>query len=201
MEDNNQEMGCCCCPPIIPETDEIKKFKPILIGGIIVYTIVLFLDLFYLKGFNLLSYGLLITFLCLMVFNRCHMAFTYYTIFSIILLFQIIIPGFGVPLQSNFPTDKSIGSFIIYLFMFIFYFVYFYFAFKAYKEMKYVFMNNVNNMINNAQLGNQFSADYGQSNNNYAYQNSGNDYNSNNNAPSSGGFRAFQGRGYQVGGS
>ena len=199
MEDNNEETGCCCCRPLMEETESIKKFKPILIGGIVVYTIVLFLDLFYLNGFNLFSYALIITFLCLMTFNRCHIAFTYYTIFSILLLFQNIIPGFGVPAQSNFPTSKSIGAFVIYLFMFIFYFVFFYFAFQAYKEMKYVFINNLSNR---PQLGNQFSADFIQGSNNNNYGNSGSSYNTNNNnSSSSGGFKAFSGRGYAVGGS
>ena len=203
MEDNNQETGFCCCPIMMEETQEIKRFKPILIAGILIYIIVMFLDLFYLNNVNLFSYGLIITFLCLMTFNRCYIAFTYYAIFSIILLFQMIIPGFGIPLQSKFPTSKSIGSFIIYLFMFIFYFIYFYFGFQAYKEMKYVFTNN---MSNRPQLGNQFSADFVQSNNNnynnYGYQNNGNNYNSSsNNSSSSGGFKAFSGKGYQVGGS
>ena len=200
MEDNNEETGCCCCKPLMEETEEIKKFKPILVGGIVVYTIVLFLDLFYLNGFNLFSYALIITFLCLMVFNRCYMAFTYYTIFSVIMLFQNIIPGFGVPLQANFPTNKSIGAFVIYLFMFIFYFIFFYFAFKAYKEMKYVFINKMSNM---PQLANQFGGDFVQGSNNYNYGNSGSNYNSNynNNSSSSGGFKAFSGRGYAVGGS
>ena len=209
--ENNEDNGCCCCcnRPLIEETEEIKKLKPFLIAGIIVYTIVLFLDLFYIGGSNLFSYALVILFLCLMTFNRCYFAFIFYTIYSILLLFQTIIPGFGVSLQSLFPTDKSIGVFVIYLFMFIFYFVFFYFAFKAYKEMKYVFLNN---MSNRPQLSNGFSADFAPSDNNNNYGNSvydygnngnnGNNYNYNNNsAPSSGGFKAFSGKGYTVGGS
>ena len=196
--DNNQETGCCCCRPLMEETNEIKKYKPFLIAGIIVYSIVLILDLFYIGGFNLFSYVIIITFLYLMTFNRCFLAFHFYTIYSIILLFQIIIPGFGVPLQSKFPSDYSIGVFVIYSFMFIFYFVFFYFAFQAYKEMKYVFQNNMNNR---PQLSNTYAANFIPSNNNYGnnYGSGGNSYN--NNAPSSGGFKAFSGKGYTVGGS
>ena len=198
-DNNNAETGCCCCPIITEETEEIKKYKPFLIGGIIIYIIMLFLDLFYLSGVSLFSYGMIIFFLCLMVVNRCYMIFIYYTFFSLIMLFQTIIPGFGVPLQSGFPNDKSIGAFVIYLFMFIFYFAFFYFAFKAYKEMKYTHLNS---MRNRPQLSNGLQTDFMQNNyygNNYGgnYGNSGN----NNPPPSSGGFKAFSGKGYAVGGS
>ena len=160
MDDNNnnQEAGGCCCQPLMAENETMKKMKPILIAGIIIYGIVGCLDTFYLRNYNLLSYALIVLFLCLMIFNRCFMAFQYYTIFSIILLFQVIIPKFGVPLQTNFKSDNAIGAFIIYLFTFIFFFFYFYFGFQAYKEMKYVFTNNMSN-------GPQLSTDFvGQNN-------------------------------------
>ena len=88
--------------------------------------------------------------------------------------------------------------------MIIFYFVHFYLTFKAYKEMKYVFVNN------NAspQLSSGFTSNFYQNNN---YNNNTNDYNlnnynsynynKNNNNNTSGGFKAFSGKGYTVGGS
>ena len=200
MQENNEDSGGCCCRPLIEETDSIKKLKPILIAGIIIYTIVLFLDIFYIRGANLFSYVIIILFLCFMVFNRCYMVFPFYVIFSIILLFQVVIPGFGVPLQSKFEGDRAVGAFVIYLFLFIFFFVYFYFGFKAYKEMNYVFLEK---MRNAPQMGNQYAANFIQSNNNYNNENNygSNNYNYNNNPPSSQGFKAFSGKGYTVGGS
>ena len=65
MQENNEDSGGCCCRPLIEETDSIKKLKPILIAGIIIYTIVLFLDIFYIRGANLFSYVIIILFLCL----------------------------------------------------------------------------------------------------------------------------------------
>ena len=200
MQENNEDSGGCCCRPLIEETEEIQKLKPILISGIIIYTIALFLDIFYIGSANLFSYILIITFLCLMTFNRYYMVFPIYAIFSILLLFQVIIPGFGVPLQSKFEGDRAVGIFVIYLFMFIFFFVYFYFGFKAYKEMKYVFLEKLRNA---PQLGNQYQANFIQNNNtNYNNYNNENNYgNNNNNSSSSKGFKAFSGKGYAVGGS
>ena len=195
----DEGMGCSCCRPMLEESDELKKYKPILIAGIIIYSVVCLLDTFYLRGWNLFEYITLIVFLCLMVFNRCYITFQFYTLFSVIILFQVIIPGIGIPLQSKFESGNAWGSFVIYLITFIFYFFYFYYAFKAYKEMKYIFTNNMG-------IRPQLSNDYVQSNNeSYGYGYSGNNYNnnynSNNNTSSSGGFKAFSGKGYTVGGN
>ena len=47
MEQNNQDdgIGCCCCSPMVEESETLKKLKPVLIGGIVIYSILLFLDL------------------------------------------------------------------------------------------------------------------------------------------------------------
>ena len=63
MQENNEDSGGCCCRPLIEETEEIQKLKPILIAGIIIYTIALFLDIFYIGSANLFSY-ILISNLC-----------------------------------------------------------------------------------------------------------------------------------------
>ena len=203
MDGNDQGgdegMGCCCCRPMMEENDELKKYKPILIAGIIIYSVVCLLDSFYLSNWNLFSYVLLIVCLCLMIFNRCYIAFQFYTLLSVIMLFQVIIPNIGIPLQSKFKSENAWGSFVIYLITFIFYFFYFYYAFKAYKEMKYIFTSNMGNRP-------QLSNDYVQSNNDsygygYGYSGNNNNYNSNNNTSSTGGFKAFSGKGYTVGGS
>ena len=66
--------------------------------------------------------------------------------------------------------------------------------------MKYVFLEK---MRNAPQMGNQYAANFIQSNNNYNNENNygSNNYNYNNNPPSSQGFKAFSGKGYTVGGS
>ena len=196
-DENNQENTCLCCRPLMPETPYFKKMKPILIAGLRVYSIVGLLDAFYLKHYNLMDFLLIILFLSLMTFNRCYIIFHLYTIFSIILLFIIIIPYVGIPLQTNFESENAEGTFIIYTFLLIFYFVFYYFAFQIYKDLKYSFMNGIGIR---PQLSSGLASDYPQNNNDYNYGNSGNNYN-NNNTPSSGGFKAFSGKGYTVGGS
>jgi hypothetical protein len=59
-DENNQENTCLCCRPFMPETPYFKKMKPILIAGILVYTIVGLLDAFYLKHYNLMDFLLII---------------------------------------------------------------------------------------------------------------------------------------------
>ena len=199
MDGNNEQNSVCCCQPLIRENDNIKKMKPILIVGIVIYVIVGCLDTFYLKNIFFLSYIAIVVFLCLMVFNGCFILFQVYTVFSIILLFQNIISTFGVPLQTKFKSPNAIGAFIIHIITFIFYFVYFYFCFKTYKEMKYVFLNN---MANGPQLSSNLVQ--GNESSNYYYNNNNNNnISNNNNTPSSSskGFKAFSGKGYAVGGS
>ena len=197
MDGNNQEDSGCCCQPLIPESENIKKMKPILIVGILFYVILACLDTFYLRNLSFFSYIFIVVFLSLMVFNGCFFFFSIYFIFSTLLLFTNIIPTFGIPLQTGFKSDRAIGAFIIHFIAFIFYFVYFYFGFKTYKEMKYIFQNTI---ANSPQLSQDLvGQDRGYNN----YSNS-NNYNSNNNnqsSSSSKGFKAFSGKGYTVGGS
>ena len=196
MDGNNDDQDSgCCCQPLINESDNIKKMKPILIVGIIFYVIVGCLDTFYLKNYFIFSYIAIVVFLCLMVFNSCFIFFQLYMVFSVILLFQNIISTFGVPLQTGFQSQNAIGAFIIHIITFIFYFVYFYFCFKTYKEMKYIFLNNIGNSP-------QLSSNLVQSNQSSNYYNNNNNFSNNNNTPSSSkGFKAFSGKGYAVGGS
>ena len=196
MDENNQEDSGCCCQSLIPENENIKKMKPILIVGILFYVILAFLDTFYLRNLSFFSYIGIVVFLCLMVFNGCYFFFSIYFIFSTLLLLTNIIPTFGVPLQTKFKSKNAIGAFIIHFIAFIFYFVYFYFGFKTYKEMKYIFLNNV---VNSPQLSQDLVPQDGGYNN---YSNS-NNYNRNNNQSNSSpkGFKAFSGKGYTVGGS
>ena len=206
MDENSQGQsdGGCCCSPLMDETENIKKYKPISIIGIVVYSAMLIIDSFVFQSYYLFEYIFIIICLCLITFNRCFLLFQFYVIFSTILLFLNFIPRVGIAIQCLFDNSNLIAPFIVHFLMIIFYFVHFYLTFKAYKEMKYVFVNN------NAspQLSSGFTSNFYQNNN---YNNNTNDYNSNNynsynynknnNNNTSGGFKAFSGKGYTVGGS
>ena len=202
MDRNNQQErdSGCCCQSIIPENENIKKMKPILIVGIVFYIILTLLDTFYLRSIFFFSYTSLVIFLCLMVFNGFYYFFSWYVAFSTLLLFVSIIPTFLVPVQTKFKSYNAIGAFIIHFIAFVFYFVYFYFGFKAYKEMKYIFQNTY---MNGSQLNAGLVGD-DRNYNSYSNSNNYNNYNRNNTNSSSSnsrGFKAFSGKGYTVGGS
>ena len=194
MEQNNQDdgIGCCCCAPMVEESETLKKLKPVLIGGIVIYSILLFLDLIYLGNMLLMDYALIILCLTLMTVNRCYLAFHYYTFLSILLVFSYIFPKCGIIIQLGFPNSKAIIEFCIQLFTIIFSVLIFYFGFDAYKEMKYLFINKI---VSNPQLAG-FTSGYPQVENNYSTNS-----NNNNSKQSKSNFKAFSGKGYRVGGS
>ena len=190
--DSQRQSSGCCYPPLMEETENIKKYKPILIVGIVVYCAMCIIDLAFFGRGYLFEYIFIIICQCFMYFNRCFLMFQFQAIFSIILLFLNYIPSVGIAIQNGFDARRVIAPFIVHLLMIIFYFFHFYLTFKAYKEMKYVFANN---NITSPQLSSGFKNDFYQNNNSspgHAY---------NNNSSSSGGFKAFSGKGYTVGGS
>ena len=213
-DQNNQEDIGCCCQPLTDESEELKKMKPILIGGIIIYAVLLFVDIIYLNDNNLLTYFILIIFLSFFTFNRCFLLFQWFTIISIFLIFETSIPGMGIIIQTRFNSPallEAIILFIIYLFIIVATCFIFYIGFNAYKEMRYLFEQRISGnphlipsyMASNYQgeSGNNYvvSNNYG-SNSNYN-SNSNNNYNNNQNKDSKKGFKAFSGKGYTVGGS
>ena len=127
---NNQEGTGCCCQPLTDENDELKKIKPILIGGIIIYTVLLFLDIIYLYDNNLITYLMLILSLSFFTFNRCYILFQWFTIIAIFLIFETAIPGMGIRIQTGFKSPsllEAVINFVIYFFIlastcFIFFF-------------------------------------------------------------------------------
>ena len=196
MDQSPQDNGGCCCPPFVEENDSLKKMKPVLIGGLVIYSILLILDLFYMGGRLLFEYLLIIVCLSFMIFNRCYLAFHYYTFLSIIIVFSYCLPLCGVIIQNIFDIKGGIILFCINVFILIFSLAFFYFGFQAYKEMKYLFVNRSGS---SPQLAG-FTSEYPQSDSNYGSNNySSNNNNSNQNK--SKGFKAFSGKGYTVGGS
>ena len=203
VDNQNQNESVCCCPPMAEESEPFKKLKPILIGGIICYIVLLLVDIFYLYDDEFVTFIILIMTLCFLTFNRCFMVFPWYTLFSILLVFQSAIPGCGVIIQNKFENEsksKCILKFVIYIFMIIFSGCIFYFGFTAYKEAKYCFEQRI---ASNPQLIPSYMVarnnnDY---NNNYNSNNNSNNNYNNNNQSSNRGFVPFSGRGYAVGGS
>ena len=216
---NNQEESGCCCQPLTDENDELKKIKPILIGGIIIYTVLLFLDIFYLYDNNLITYLILILSLSFFTFNRCYILFQWFTIIAIFLIFETAIPGMGIRIQTGFKSPsllEAVINFVIYFFILASTCFIFFFGFVAYKEMKYLFETRIagnpslipSYMAANYQGGN--GNNYG---NNYNYYSGGNNRRNNNNDDDSEdnnkrkkskpnkGFTPFSGKGYTVGGS
>ena len=204
---NDQEIGCCC-QPITDESEELKKLKPILIGGIIIYSVLLIVDISYLGNKNLLTYFFLIFILSFFTFNRCFIFFQWFTIISIFLIFDTSIPGMGIVIQTGFQSPnitEAIIIFIIYLFIIVATCFIFYIGFNAYKEMRYLYEQRISGnphlipsyMATNYQ--GESGNNYGGSINNYT-SNTNNNYN-NQNQSSNKGFKAFSGKGYTVGGS
>ena len=188
--DNNNQNQISCCQEIVEDNDVIKKIKPILNLGIVIYIIILFVDLFYLDTRNFGSYIFLTLALYLLSFNKCFYIFQFYTIISILLVFDTIIPKIGIIIQIKFRNGTdSIIKFGIYMFILIFSVFIFYFSFVGYKEMRYLF--------NQRGGTSPLIPSYMPSNtNNY---NSNNNSINNNNKSNSGGFKAFSGKGYRVG--
>ena len=183
MEDNDNVESCCV--PFVEENSTLKKLKPVLIGGIIFYSIILILDIILLMNKIFFDYCLLILCLSLMIFNRCYIAFYYYTLLSIIIIFSNIIPSIGIIIQTHFKNKGDIIRFIIFFFILAFSIVFFYFGFLAYKEMKYLFMNRI---VNNQPYVGIINDDEENNKN----KNSNNDKNKE---------KYFTGKGYVVGGS
>ena len=206
---NNEENFACCCKPITEESEELKKIKPILIGGLFIYLGLLFLDIFYIKNGLLFNYLFLILCIYFLTFNRCFMIFPIYTLFSIYLVLGNSLPIFGLIIQNKFDYPSKTDAIIIFLieaFIMVFSCFIFYMGFNAYKEIRYLFEMRVANnpslipsyMATNA---NQSNNNYYASNNNNYNNNNNNNYNSNNNNKQNKGFKAFSGKGYAVGGS
>ena len=204
MDDPNNQQQIGCCQPLTDESDELKKTKPILIGGIVIYSVLLILDIVYLGNTNLFTYLFLIIMLSFFTFNRCFLLFQWFTILGIFLIFETSIPGIGIIIQTGFISPdltEGIIFFIIYLFILVATCFIFYVGFNAYKEMRYLYEQRArgNQYVipgfmasNQAERGNNYS-----DNNN----NSRNQYNNNQNKNSNKGFKAFSGKGYTVGGS
>ena len=87
--DNNQDQ-VLCCQSLVDDNDKIKKLKPILNAGILIYFIILVVDLLYLNTRNLITYLFLCLCVCMMSFNKCFLIFQLYTIISITILDYII---------------------------------------------------------------------------------------------------------------
>ena len=204
---NNQEIGCCC-QPLTDESDELKKMKPILFGGIIIYTVLLFVDIAYLGDNNLMTYLFLVLILCFFTFNRCFLLFQWFTIISLFLIFGTSIPGMGIIIQTGFQSPDTIEAiiiFIIYLFIIVATCFIFFIGFNSYKEMRYLYEQKISG--NPHLIPSYMASNYqGESGNNYG---GGNNYTSNSinknynnqNQSSKKGFKAFSGKGYTVGGS
>ena len=204
MDDPNNQQQIGCCQPLTDESDELKKTKPILSGGIVIYSVLLILDIVYLGNTNLFTYLFLIIMLSFFTFNRCFLLFQWFTILGIFLIFETSIPGIGIIIQTGFISPdltEGIIFFIIYLFILVATCFIFYVGFNAYKEMRYLYEQRArgNQYVipgfmasNQAERGNNYS-----DNNN----NSRNQYNNNQNKNSNKGFKAFSGKGYTVGGS
>ena len=79
MDQNPQDNDGCCCAPFVEENDALKKMKPVLIGGLVIYCILIILELFFSSGRLTINYLFVILCLSLMIFNRCYLAFHYYT--------------------------------------------------------------------------------------------------------------------------
>ena len=195
MDQNPQENDGCCCGPFVEENDALKKMKPVLVGGLVIYIILLILDLFFNGSRLAIDYLLIIVCLSLMIFNRCYLGFYYYTFLSIIIVFSNCLPICGIVIQNIFDLDRAVVIFAINLFIIIFSIAFFYFGFQAYKEMKYLFMNRTGM---SPQLAG-FTSGYPQSDSNYGSNSSNSNNNSSQNK--SKGFKAFSGKGYTVGGS
>ena len=195
MDQNPQDNDGCCCAPFVEENDALKKMKPVLIGGLVIYCILIILELFFSSGRLTINYLFVILCLSLMIFNRCYLAFHFYTILSIIIVFSYCLPICGLIIQNEFEIPGAIPAFCINLFILIFSVVFFYFGFQAYKEMKYLFMNRAGM---SPQLAG-FTSGYAQSDTNYSSNSSNSNNNSNQNKNK--GFKAFSGKGYTVGGS
>ena len=191
---NNEETGCCC-GPMVEESDELKKLKPFLIGGVIIFAVLFIADITFLKGNFCFTYLMLGITLLIMTINRCYLAFFYFTFTYILYLFSTLLSQVGIFIQTKFEEEYSIIKFLVYLFAFIFTLVIYYYSFKAYKEMKYLFMNKAQNAPMIAGYGGGYT---GEGNNN-AGNNISN--NSNNDSNKKSGFKAFSGKGYKVGGS
>ena len=191
--DNNQDQ-VFCCQPMVEESEKLKKLKPIINAGILVYVIILIVDLLYLNTRHLMTYLCLCVFLCLMSFNKCFVIFQIYTIISIILVFGTVIPHIGIIIQIKFNGSDSIVVFCINIFILCFSIVIFYFLFLAYKEMKYLFSIKIDN---SSSLIPSYMSSNDQTNSNR--NNYTNNYTNNNNKKGNSGFKPFSGKGTRVG--
>ena len=119
MDENSQGQsdGGCCCSPLMDETENIKKYKPISIIGIVVYSAMLIIDSFVFQTYYLFEYIFIIICLCLITFNRCFLLFQFYVIFSTILLFLNFIPRVGIAIQCLFDNSNLIAPFIVHFFL------------------------------------------------------------------------------------
>ena len=187
---NDNQNQVLCCQPLVEENDVIKKIRPILNAGLIIYIILLFVDLFYLNTGSLFTYIFLSMALYLLSYNKCFLIFHMYTLVSILLVFGTIIPYIGIIIQIKFGSSShTIIKFCIFVFIVIFSFFIFYFSFVGYREMRYLFIQR----RGRPQFVPNYTAPNISNNANY------NSNNSNNNTNNKGGFKAFSGKGYRVG--
>ena len=185
---DESENGLSCCNSMVDEDENLKKLKPVLIGGVIIYGILLLVDAFFLYSYFYFYYLILGILILLMALNRCYYAFWYYTLFLIVYIFPSLLSQIGIFIQCFFRND-DIMIFFIYLFAFIFTIIMFYFAFNAYKEMKLLYIIKRHN---GPRLSGGLFEENSQPNNNS---------NRNNNNNKNKGYKAFSGKGYKVGGS
>ena len=206
MNEPSERQDNFCCQAMTEESEELKKLKPMLTGGIIIYAVLIFVDLFYLKDYILFDYLFLLLFLCFLTYNRCYLIFQIYTLFSLFLVFGTAVPGFGKIIQNKFGKQSLVDAiikFCIYIFIIIFSCFIFYIGFNAYKEIRSLFEARIQNnpqLIPSYMAANSYQSTVNRGNNyNSNNRNSDNNNNSNNNKNK--GFKAFSGKGYTVGGS
>jgi len=196
MSNENSNIFDCFGNPPFEDSQRLKKLKPLLFAGMIVYLVLLILEIFFFDGTSSTNYIFILCFLSLFIFLKYHQLFGFYVFISIYQCFSVILPRFGLIIQTGFEIildhRHPIIEFILNFFILCFSVIYFLITFDAFKEIKalgnagnYPYLSNLSNENNN------------NDNINNLYPNETKEGKEKKNK----GFKAFSGKGHVVGGN
>ena len=143
---NERPIITTCCSPLVNENDRIQKLKPMILISLFTLIIIIFLDYFLFETVIYIYLSLIVLPIFLMAVKRFYFFFTLYSFFFIFIAIPKMLNDLGTYFQVEVITTMRIIVFIMKLFCFIILIMIYYVFFLYYKELKYLFLKQRNDL-------------------------------------------------------
>ena len=145
---NERPIITTCCSPIVNENERIQKLKPMIIISLFTLIIIIFLDYFLFETVIYIYLSLIVFPIFLMAVKRYYFFFTLYSFFFIFIAIPKMLNDLGTYFQVEVITTMRIIIFFMKLFCLILLIMIYYIFFLYYKELKYLFLKQRNDLHN-----------------------------------------------------